>query len=105
MPNRMLIENQTDMVVKVDTQGGVLFVSPSYCEKFGKTEKELLGQTFLPLVHPDDRQATATAMENLCCPPYTAYMEHRALTKDGWRQHRLILQSLKNGLPVFFLKK
>ena len=82
---RLLIENQTDMVVKVDTQGRFLFVSPSYCEKFGKTEEELLGQTFLPLVHPDDRQATSAAMKNLCRPPHTAYMEQRAMTKDGWR--------------------
>ena len=71
---RLLIENQTDMVVKVDTQGRFLFVSPSYCEKFGKTEEELLGQTFLPLVHPDDRQAASTAMEDLHRPPYTAYV-------------------------------
>ena len=82
---RLLIENQTDMVVKVDTQGRFLFVSPSYCKKFGKTEEELLGQTFLPLVHPDDQQVTTTAMEDLYRPPYTAYVEQRAMTKDGWR--------------------
>jgi PAS domain S-box-containing protein len=82
---RLLIDNQTDMVVKVDTQGRFLFVSPSYCEKFGKTEEELLGKTFLPLVHADDRQATTAAMEKLCRPPHTAYVEQRALTKDGWR--------------------
>ena len=82
---RLLIENQTDMVVKVDTRGRFLFVSPSYCKKFGKTEEELLGQTFLPLVHPDDRHATTTAMEEIHRPPYTAYVEQRAMTKDGWR--------------------
>ncbi len=82
---RMLIENQTDLVVKIDSQGKFLFVSPSYCEKFGKTEDELLGSTFLPLVHSDDREATTRAMENLHRPPFTAYMEQRALTKDGWR--------------------
>ena len=82
---RMLIENQTDMVVKVDTQGRFLFVSPSYCKMFGKTEEELRGQTFLPLVHPDDLQATTAAMEKLHLPPYTAHVEQRAKTKDGWR--------------------
>ena len=82
---RLLVENQTDMVVKIDTRGRFLFVSPSYCKMFAKTEEELLGQTFLPLVHSDDRQATTKAMENLYRPPYTAYMEQRAKTKDGWR--------------------
>ena len=82
---RLIVENQTDLVVKVDTAGRLQFVSPSYCEIFGKTEKELLGKTFMTLVHEDDRNSTAKAMENLYRPPYTAYMEQRAMTKNGWR--------------------
>jgi PAS domain S-box-containing protein len=82
---RLLVENQTDMVVKVDTAGTFLFVSPSYCRTFGKTEEELLGQKFMPLVHEEDQASTAKAMESLYSPPHTAYMEQRAMTKDGWR--------------------
>lgn len=82
---RLLIENQTDLVVKVDTEGRLLFVSPSYCTLFGRTEAELLGKTFMPLVHEEDRVLTVQAMEALYYPPYTAYMEQRALTKYGWR--------------------
>ncbi|MBT8282734.1 MAG: PAS domain S-box protein [Muriicola sp.] len=82
---RLLVENQTDLVVKVDTYGRFQFVSPSYCELFGKTEDELLGKTFIPLVHVDDRESTTKAMEDLYRPPHTAYMEQRAMTKDGWR--------------------
>ncbi|MFW6138194.1 MAG: PAS domain-containing sensor histidine kinase [Spirochaetota bacterium] len=82
---RLLVENQTDMVVKVDSEGRFLFVSPSYCEMFGKTEEELLGKKFMPLVHEDDRASVERAMENLYKPPYSAYMEQRAMTKHGWR--------------------
>jgi PAS domain S-box-containing protein len=82
---RLLVENQTDLVVKVDLEGRFLFVSPSYCRLFGKTEAELLGRTFMPMVHEDDREATARAMEGLFRPPYAAHMEQRALTVDGWR--------------------
>ncbi len=82
---RMLIENQTDLVVKVDLEGKFIFVSPSYCRTFGKTEQDLIGNTFMPLVHIDDRETTANAMKQLYKPPYTAYMEQRAMTKDGWR--------------------
>ena len=82
---RLLVENQTDLIVKVDTDGRFQFVSPSYCELFGKTEDELLGKTFIPLVHVDDRESTTKAMEDLYRPPHTAYMEQRAMTKDGWR--------------------
>jgi len=81
---RLLIENQTDLVVKVDLEGRFLFVSPSYCQMFGKTEEELLGHTFMPLVHEEDRAPTAEAMKALYSPPHTAYVEQRAMTKDGW---------------------
>ncbi len=82
---RLLLKNQTDLVVKVDTEGRFLFVSPSYCKLFGKTEDELLGKTFIPLVHEEDRENTSIAMENLFRPPHTAYIEQRAMTKDGWK--------------------
>jgi len=82
---RLLVENQTDLVVKVDTDGKFQFVSQSYCEMFGKSEKKLLGKKFMPLVHKDDRESTAKAMEDLYRPPFHAYMEQRAMTKDGWR--------------------
>ncbi|MET0047030.1 MAG: sensor domain-containing diguanylate cyclase [Sedimenticola sp.] len=82
---RLLIENQTDLVVKVDLDGSFQFVSQTYCETFGKSEDELLGNQFMPLVHEDDRKSTAKAMEALFSPPYKAYMEQRAMTKDGWR--------------------
>jgi len=82
---RLLIENQNDLVVKVDIEGRFQFVSPSYCKVFGKSEEELLGKTFLPLVHEDDQQSTMKEMENIYKPPYTAYIEQRAMTKDGWK--------------------
>ncbi len=82
---RLLIESQTDLVVKVDPESRFLFVSPSYCQVFGKTEAELLGNAFMPLVNEEDREPTAKAMEDLFRPPYRDYHEQRALTDAGWR--------------------
>lgn len=82
---RLLVENQTDLLVNVDSEGRFLFVSPSYCEMFDKTEKELLGKSFMPLVHVDDRLSTVNAFELLKVPPHTCYMEQRAYTVKGWR--------------------
>ncbi|NWH03768.1 ATP-binding response regulator [Desulfobacter latus] len=82
---RLIVKNQTDLVVKVDLEGKFLFASPSYCKLFGKTEDDLIGNTFMPLVHEDDQEITAKAMKNLYRPPYKAYIEQRAMTKDGWR--------------------
>ncbi|MCE5199686.1 PAS domain S-box protein [bacterium] len=82
---QLLIENTTDLIVKTDTQGRFMFVSSSYCELFGKTQDELIGKSFMPLVHEADVESTKQVMEQLFIPPYKAYMEQRAWTKDGWR--------------------
>lgn len=82
---RLLVENQTDLVVKIGVDGRFQFLSPSYCEVFGKTEEEILGRDVMHLVHEEDREKTAKAMENLYKPPYRCYFEQRAMTREGWR--------------------
>lgn len=82
---RLLVEGQSDLIVKVDSTGRFIFVSPSYCKIFGKSEDELLGKSFMPLVHEDDRAHTADEMKKLNYPPYTCYIEQRAMTIDGYR--------------------
>jgi PAS domain S-box-containing protein len=82
---RLLVENQTDMVVKFDPEGEVLFASPSYCEVLGRTEESIMGSNFLPLVHQEDQKKTHRALEKLRRPPYVVFLEHRLLTMNGWR--------------------
>nr|MDA3911740.1 PAS domain S-box protein [Bacteroidales bacterium] len=82
---RLLIENQTDLIVKVDAKGKFLFVSPSYCKMFNKTKKELLGKTFMPHVHEEDGELTKNAMKQLFVEPYHIKVEQRAHTVNGWR--------------------
>lgn len=81
----LLLTNQSDIMVKIDLAGHFVYVSPSYCESLGKSETELLGRHYLPFVHEDDRAATELAIESIYAPPYTAYLEHRAMTKEGWQ--------------------
>ncbi|MCP4573477.1 MAG: PAS domain S-box protein [bacterium] len=82
---RLLVENTRDLIVRIDGRGRFLYVSPSYCDVFGHSEQELLGRDFMPLVHVDDRSATAQEMTKLEVPPHTCYVEQRALTAAGWR--------------------
>lgn len=82
---RMLVENQTDLIVNTDKEGKLIYVSPSYCELFDKSEDELIGKSFMPLVHADDRLSTSIEFKKLSSPPHTCYMEQRAFTIKGWR--------------------
>lgn len=94
---RLLVENQTDLVVKFDPQWRFQFVSPSYCELFDRAEAELLGQPCSHQIHEDDRAATAQAMEGLFRHPFFCHLEQRVLTKCGWRwlswRYRAILNA------------
>ena len=82
---RHLVENQHDLLVEADVDGRLRFASPSYCRLFGKTEEELLGERFMPLVHAEDRGATLQALEKLFLPPHACVVEQRVMTQDGWR--------------------
>lgn len=82
---RLLIENQNDLVVKIDKNNKLIYVSPSYCKLFGKEESELIGNSFLPLVHSEDQEETKKTMQQLYIPPYTCKVVQRAMTIKGWR--------------------
>ncbi len=82
---RGLIESQSDLIVRVDNQNRFTFVNDAYCRTFGKTPEELIGNSFFPLVHEDDREATAKTLEQLKTAPYRCYIEQRAMTVNGWR--------------------
>ncbi|MDR5891532.1 PAS domain S-box protein [Halomonas mongoliensis] len=82
---RSLVESQQDLIVRVDHANRFIYVNDAYCRTFGKERHELLGQTFTPLVHEEDLPATLAALETLNRPPHRAYMEQRAMTRDGWR--------------------
>jgi PAS domain S-box-containing protein len=101
---RLLVEGQTDLVVKFDTEYRLLFASPNYCDLFGKTEGELLGRKFMPHICKKDREMTAKEMVKLYTPPYTCYVELRAMTKDGWRwlawADKAVLDNQKNVVAI-----
>jgi PAS domain S-box-containing protein len=83
---RGLIESQLDLIVRVDPQGCFTFVNDAYCQKFGLTRQQILGQeNFQPLVHPDDLPHTLEAMQALYQPPYRATITQRAFAVEGMR--------------------
>jgi len=81
---QLLIEHQTDLIIKTDLNGHFLYASPSYCEYFNKNQDELIGKIFYPTIHEDDRQMVEEIRATLLHPPHTCNYEERVLTKNGW---------------------
>lgn len=94
---RLLVENQNDLVVKFNSEWQFLYVSPSYCQVFGKREDELLGHGFFSLIHEDDRPRIVESLRSLKMPPHRASHEERALTVDGWRWFAWSARALVDG--------
>ncbi|MBE2280910.1 MAG: PAS domain S-box protein [Ignavibacteriaceae bacterium] len=82
---RTIIENQNDLIAKFDPEGYYLYANPLYCQIFERSEEELCGKTFLPLVHEEDLEAAREQMQKVLKPPYISIFEQRAKTKTGWR--------------------
>ncbi|RPI65410.1 MAG: PAS domain S-box protein [Ignavibacteriales bacterium] len=80
-----IVDSQTDLVVRVDAAGKFTFVNDAYCFVFGKKREELIGKSFIPLVHPEDMESTIEEMKKLNEPPYRAIIKQRAFTAEGYR--------------------
>jgi PAS domain S-box-containing protein len=92
---RLLVEHQTDLIVKFDLKQRILYASPSYCRTFGRSAEELVGEKFTPLIHEEDRAAVSASLALALEPPYMTRHEERALTVDGWRW----FEWLAHGVP------
>lgn len=86
---RGIIEGQTELICRYQPDGTITFVNQAYCRYFNKTEAELVGQTFLPLIPAEDIPAAQELINSLS--PENPYMvcEHRVISPDGslrWQQ-------------------
>jgi len=82
-----LIEHSVDAIALVDSQGRVLYVSPSIQRMLEYTSEELLGRAAFEFIHPDDQEKTMTVLGAVAQQPGASQMvEYRLRHKDGsWR--------------------
>ncbi len=85
---RSLIESGQDIISVVDPSGIVTYHSPSVSAVLGYSREELVGQSVLIAVHPEDHsRALATLTEGINNPGITRTIEVRCRHKSGgWRQ-------------------
>ncbi|MBP2296518.1 PAS domain S-box protein [Azospirillum rugosum] len=73
----------TDVMLVARFDGTITAVNPAWTALLGWTEADLLGTSFLDLVHPDDRAATAAESGHLASGRTTPRFENRYRHKDG----------------------
>ena len=81
---RTLIENSPDAISLIDTQGEILYGSASTTKIFGYLPEELVGRNYLELIHPEDRDQSSQALQEvLYQPPGPLHWDARVRHKDG----------------------
>lgn len=83
---RLIVENQTEVVVKTDRDGRIIFASPSTGDYFGQTAAALIG---LDLIHWWRRQGVELSGDNAWAsvlePNRVIHVEHELDTAAGRR--------------------
>jgi len=73
----------TDIMLVADYAGTIQAVNPAWTILLGWSEAELLGRSFLDLIHPEDLAATQAEVERLAQGARTLRFENRYRHKDG----------------------
>jgi two-component system cell cycle sensor histidine kinase/response regulator CckA len=79
-----LVENAHDIIYKIDLQGRFTFCNPASQRATGFSGAELMGKSYLDLIHPDDQSAAAALYRSQYEKEVeSTYFEFQMIRKDG----------------------
>lgn len=80
---RGIIESQRDLVIRMSPDDRFTYVNDAFCRVFCVRREDILGRSFVGLVHPDDLQRTREALHKIQQPPFRNRLQNRVITPDG----------------------
>ena len=86
---RAIVENQTDFVGRFLPGGIVTYANEAMTKAFGVELEALLGNSFYPFIHEEDREAVIRKIESLTKEQPDGVLENRLVFPDGsvrWHQ-------------------
>ncbi|MGI0494327.1 PAS domain-containing sensor histidine kinase [Alkalinema pantanalense CENA528] len=86
---RAIVEDQTELICRFRPDGTLTFVNQAYCRYFNQDAADLLNQSFIPLIPPEDQTRWTQQLTQLSpdCPMVQS--EHRVILPSGeirWQQ-------------------
>ena len=80
---RGIVETQAELICRFLPDGTLTFVNDTICRFLGERSEELIGKSFYPYIHPDDRQKTRKNLESLSKENPIGTNEERVIMPDG----------------------
>jgi PAS domain S-box-containing protein len=105
---RLLAENITDLVARIDTSGNYLYVSPSSATLLGYEPAEMTGRSGFEYIHPDDVQEVVSRQisalnPNVPSTPLTYRTRHRSGSYIWVETRGQIVWDYENSVPLGFI--
>jgi PAS domain S-box-containing protein len=82
---RSLVESQSEMVIRMDLEGRIVFANDAYLEFVGERRDQVYGRGFFHLIPREDHAVVHDAIVKLHEPPHRIAIEVRGITPRGVR--------------------
>ena len=86
---RSVVQDQTEVISRLRADGTYLFVNDVYCRFFGKTEQEMIGSLWQPVVYAEDLPRVTDELALMSPANPVVMIENRVLSASGqihWMQ-------------------
>ena len=80
---RLITENAVDLIIVVEKDGNVVYVSPSVLSMLGYTPHEVIGKNIMNFVHKDDFEDVREYSSQLMDSGTAVYPDYRIVDKHG----------------------
>lgn len=86
---RAVVEDQTEVIARIHPDGRLIFVNDVFCRFFGRSEPQLLEESWQPVAHPDDLSLIEAKLATLSPDNPVVNVENRVYSGSGtlvWMQ-------------------
>ena len=86
---KTIVEDQSELIFRFKKDRTITFVNEAFCLYFDKRSEELLGQSYLPFIHEEDREENKRHIDSLNLENPLGMIEQQVVTPCGeirWQQ-------------------
>jgi len=80
---RSIVEDQTDLICRYDTQMHVTFGNAAYCKSFGVAPEEIVGKSFFARIPAEEHEQAREYIRSLTHAQPSAVSVHHSIQADG----------------------
>ena len=84
-----IVEGQTELICRFNSDNNLTFVNDAFCKYFQLKRKDLIGRSFMDVIHEEDREVFQALLSSLDLKNPLATAEHRVTLPNRdllWQQ-------------------